>query len=261
MRLHSARRRGAARFASARPGRRSRAVPHAASPPWIAPAVSGAAASPFQAMDAAGLVARAVLRCQGNFIMTDPASVPPSSDGVRRPPAGPGPDSRVWAWGLAYALAVALIGVLALLNPLATGFATGLLLGLGLLAYGLVAIVAGVSPGRRRRVEVLLGVAALLAGIAVLFNPFAGAVSLVWAFGFWLLASGILQFIEAAREREDRAWRLLMSLIDIALGALLLFSRPATGLAFLAIAVGISFLCRGIYLTVIALGLRRRSRL
>jgi uncharacterized membrane protein HdeD (DUF308 family) len=44
------------------------------------------------------------------------------------------------------------------------------------------------------------------------------------------------------------------------LGGFLLFSGPASSLVFLAGIVGISFLFRGVFLIILALGLRRLSR-
>jgi Uncharacterized conserved protein len=164
-----------------------------------------------------------------------------------------------WAWVLAYGILVVLIGLLALANPAATGLATGVLLGLVLLLYGGAAIAAGLSPlsGRARWIEIALGVLALAAGVATLINPFAGALSLIWVVGAWLLVAGIFEVIGGLRAAHDRGWRLLLGVVDIALGAIPMFSSPASGLVFLAVLVGISFIMRGIFLTVLAFSLRR----
>src|SRR3546814_17953336 len=74
--------------------------------------------------------------------------------------------------------------------------------------------------------------------------------------GAWLLVSGIFEIVSALRIAHDRAWRLVLGVLDVVLGGLLLFSGPGTGLVFLAFCVGISFLFRGVFLVVLALGLR-----
>lgn len=166
-----------------------------------------------------------------------------------------------WGWIFAYGVIVILVGLLALLNPLATGAATGLLIGAMLIVYGIVAILAGLSSLSRRArwIELLLGVLGILAGAITIFNPFAGALSLVLLIGAWLLVSGVFEIVSALTIAHDRAWRLLLGVLDVVLGGLLLFSGPATGLAFLAFCVGISFLIRGAFLVLLALGLRRMA--
>src|SRR3546814_12400966 len=64
------------------------------------------------------------------------------SDGIRH--------TTGWGWILAYGVIVFLVGLLALFNPLATGMATGLLIGVMLVVYGIFAIIAGVSSLSRR---------------------------------------------------------------------------------------------------------------
>lgn len=164
-----------------------------------------------------------------------------------------------WGWVLAYGILVILLGFLALLNPLATGLATGLFLGVVLLIYGVSAIASGISALSRRArwVEILLGVFSILAAVLVIFNPFAGALSLVFLIGAWLFVIGVFEIVGAFRSPHDRGWRLLLGIIDVILGGLLLFANPTTGLAFLAFAVGLSLVFRGIFLVILALGLRR----
>lgn len=170
--------------------------------------------------------------------------------------------STGWRWMFGYGLIVIIIGFVALMNPLATGFVTGLFLAAMLVTYGLVALVsAAASFGQRGRwMELALGLLALVAGVFIFFAPYIGALSLVWATGFWLFISGVLQIGGAARFRVDRFWRLVLGVVDLLLGLLLLFSGPATGLAFLALMIGISFLFRGVFLIMLALNLRKAAR-
>jgi len=180
--------------------------------------------------------------------------------GPEHDPSGGSMDLKTgWGWILAYAVLVIAIGILALVNPIATGFATGVLVGGMLLVYGVMAIAAGLSAlsNRGRWIELLLGILALIAGVVILFNPFAGALSLVWAIGAWLLVAGVFEIVGAFRSAEDRGWRLFLGAVDVVLGALLLFSGPAIGLTYLAFAVGFSFLFRGIFLILVALGIRK----
>jgi len=164
-----------------------------------------------------------------------------------------------WGWILGYGIIVLVIGFIALANPLATGLATGILVALGLILYGVAAIVSALSAlsQRGRWIELLLGLIALVAGICIVFAPYIGALSLVWAIGFWLAVSGIVQLVTAARFRADRGWRLFLGVLDLVLGIILLFAPPAAGLAYLAIMVGISFIFRGAFLVMLAFAVRR----
>lgn len=168
-----------------------------------------------------------------------------------------------WGWILAWGIIVILIGIFALVNPLATGVATGFVLGITLLFYGVAAIVSGFSAlsGRGGWMEILLGFLALAASACVLMAPVAGALTLVWAIGFWLVVSGILQIVVAIRVTFHRGWRIFTGIVDVLLGAYLLAAGPLASIALLAFMVGISFLFRGLFLCSLAFGMRRASRI
>src|SRR3546814_16241127 len=73
------------------------------------------------------------------------------SDGIRH--------TRGWGWIPDYGVIVFLVGLLELFNPLATGMATGLMLVVMQVVYGIFAILPGVSACSRRArwPELLLG--------------------------------------------------------------------------------------------------------
>ena len=185
-----------------------------------------------------------------------------SAESLSPTPQAPEAPARTgWGWIFAYGVLVMIVGFLALINPLATGVATGLLLSFILLFYGVMAIISGLTAlsSRGRWVEIALGGLALLIGILLFFSPLTGALSLVWAMGFWLLLSGIFQIVGAIRIALDRWWRLFLGVVDVVLGGILLFAGPVPSLGFLALIVGISFLFKGLFLLMLALGMKRVS--
>jgi uncharacterized membrane protein HdeD (DUF308 family) len=164
-----------------------------------------------------------------------------------------------WGWLLAYGAVVILVGLAALLNPVATGVATGVMLALGLTFYGVIAIATALLflMGGARVVELLLGAAALLAAFIIFDEPLAGALSLIWVIGVWLLMSGVFHIGSALRLPIHRGWRLFLGALDVVLGLFLLLDGPATGLFVLTLLVGVSFLSRGFALVGAAFALRR----
>lgn len=164
-----------------------------------------------------------------------------------------------WGWVLAYGILLILVAGLFIANPVVTGLATGFILGFVLCVYGIASIVAGVTAlsTRARWTEIILGLIALAAGVYVIIHPLAGALTLVWVTGVWLLIAGVFEIVFALKSAHDKAWRLFMGALDVILGLLLVFSGPATGIAFLAFMVAISFFMRGVFMIMVALGLRR----
>lgn len=165
-----------------------------------------------------------------------------------------------WVWILAYGIGTIILGVFALANPVVAGLAAGLVTGITLTAYGVLAIIAGVSARPTAGWTIPFGVLAALAGVLILFDPFAGALSVVFLIGVWLVLAGIFQLWIAFRNASGRGWNLLLGVLDLVLGLAVLFADPVSALGFLAAAVGISLLFRGSLLLAVALGLRRLGR-
>lgn len=166
-----------------------------------------------------------------------------------------------WGWVMGYGILLLLVALIVLVNPLVAGVATGLILGVVLIVYGIAAIAAGWTTlsTRARWTEILLGVLALIAGIFAVVDPVAGALSLVWAIGVWLVIAGALQISFALKARHDKGWRLFMGVLDVVLGLILMFAGPAPSLAFLAVIVAVSLTVRGVFLILLAMTLRKAA--
>lgn len=171
-------------------------------------------------------------------------------------------ETGAWGWILAYGLLLVLIGGVAIAQPFITSFAAGLFLGCVLLGTGIVNLIAGVTDHgwHNRWLDILSGLLSVVAGAIMLWNPMVGALTLVWTLGIWFIVSGILELSFGFGQGYQRGWLLLAGLADVLLGLYLLFARPIEALVILAVFLGISFILRGVSLSILAFGMRALSR-
>ncbi len=158
-------------------------------------------------------------------------------------------------WDYLPGIAFVVIGVFALVVAPLTSLATGIFVGAMLVVAGGFALVGGLSHIRRGGawLSALLGLLSLLAGAAFMYNPAAGAITLVWFIGAWLIIGGILELGTAFVTPFGRGWLIIVGIVDLALGAFVLFMDPVRALAFLGYYVGISLIVRGLW-TVMFVG-------
>jgi len=158
-------------------------------------------------------------------------------------------------WDYLPGIAFIVVGVLALMMAPLTSLATGIYVGAMLCVAGGFAFIGGLSHIRRGGawLAALLGLLSIVVGVAFLYNPAAGAVTLVWMIGAWLLVGGLFEFGTAFATPFGKGWLVLVGLVDLALGALVLFMDPREAFAFLGYYVGISFIFRGLW-TVVFVG-------
>jgi len=158
-------------------------------------------------------------------------------------------------WDYLPGIAFIVVGVLALMMAPLTSLATGIYVGAMLCVAGGFAFIGGLSHIRRGGawLAARLGLLSIVVGVAFLYNPAAGAVTLVWMIGAWLLVGGLFEFGTAFTTPFGKGWLVLVGLVDLALGAFVLFMDPREAFAFLGYYVGISFIFRGLW-TVVFVG-------
>lgn len=156
----------------------------------------------------------------------------------------------------AEAVLLIVLGIAALLLPLAAGVAASLVFGIILLLSGVLGLAASFASGGRhpRGWSLLSAIIALVVGLVVLINPFAGAVGLALLLSIYLLADG-LALIGMALSHRRRvtgrwSWLLGSGVLDLVL-ALILISLNAFGSAVLVgFIVGIDLIVAGIALFI-----------
>lgn len=166
-----------------------------------------------------------------------------------------------WIW-LAVLGAISLIGgVLALANPFAATLAAVLLAGWTFLIFGILQIIQALGmrgwPGFLW--SLLLGVLTAVVGLSLLVNPTAGALSLTMLVAVLFLVLGAVKVMYAFSLRPISGWgfALLSGIISILLGVMIIADYPWSATAVLGILLAIELLSNGIFLLMVAFGLRR----
>lgn len=165
------------------------------------------------------------------------------------------------AYALQGAVSLAL-GLLAVLAPFAATFATVLLFGVLLLVSGLFGLVAAFTMRGAAGRGAALVLSALIAalGLAVLFDPFAGAVSLTVMLAIFLTLGAVANFAMARALARAGTSALLLNLsagLNIALALYLVFGLPETAVIAIGLFLGLSFIVSGAATLVAALAARR----
>jgi uncharacterized membrane protein HdeD (DUF308 family) len=167
------------------------------------------------------------------------------------------PVATVWWAFLVAGLVSIAAGILAIVFPDITLLALGIFIGVGLLFAGALDIAAAVGGAPdSRALSAIVGVVTIIAGVVCLRRPGESLIALVVVLGIYLIVTGIVRFIRAFAELEDRALQLGLALVDVILGVLIL-ALPGVSLVTLAILFALALLARGAFMVLV--GFRMRS--
>lgn len=166
-------------------------------------------------------------------------------------------------------LLIVALGIIALVLPVFATLAVTLLLGALLLAFGLVEIARCVRAWRRVQGgwheglgwALLQALAAIVAGAIMLFDPFAGAISLTLVLGVFLLMAGGMKAVIAWRLRPASGWGWMAfsATLSLVLGVLVIAGLPGSGLLVPGTFLGIELVFFGVALFMIARAMARRT--
>ncbi|WP_298947175.1 HdeD family acid-resistance protein [uncultured Paracoccus sp.] len=143
-----------------------------------------------------------------------------------------------------------LAGVLALANPMAATLAAEQIAGWGFLIVGVMEIfLAFRAEGWGARIwAILVGIAFVLLGIALLGNPLEGIVTLTVLAGILFMATGIFRVVMAFDLRGTSAfWLVLLSgLLAILLAVMIFGNFPASVVTLLGVLLAIELISNGV---------------
>ena len=171
-------------------------------------------------------------------------------------------DSRQWVLVAVNGVLGIVVGVVALFLPGLTILTVAFLLGIGLVAQGVLEIVAALRAGTGatgRGWLLAFGVLALVAGVLVIFQPGGGILVLVYGLILWFVIAGVHDLLAAFSSGEHRVWNLVLGVLSLVVAFVLLVS-PATAVGVLALFIALGFVFRGGADLGLALTMRRVAR-
>lgn len=164
---------------------------------------------------------------------------------------------------MVFGIVLVSLGVFAVMAPLFSGIATAVLVGMLLVAGGIVeSIFAFQAPSFGKGVlRFLFGALAVVAGVVVLSQPGRGLGALTIILAVYFIASGIVDIVLAFKLRPEDGWgwALFSGIVTLLLAALIIWQWPVSGVWAVGIYVGVRLLMHGWML--MALGTAGRDAL
>ena len=152
-------------------------------------------------------------------------------------------------------IALIILGLLALLAPLATGLSIAIMIGILLVVSGVVQLVL-VFPARplsRGIFLLLFALLSLVAGVYMIGQPGVALATLTLLLAVYFVATGILEFIAAlqARPQPGWGWLAVSAVLSFLLGVMIWSQFPLSGAWAIGLLVGIRLLTAGWLLVVL----------
>ena len=113
-----------------------------------------------------------------------------------------------WGWYLAEGLVDLFFGILFLAKPQLTATLIVFMVGFWFMFYAITVLILSFylkeEGNKKWWVELILGILGVLFSFLIIFNPFAGALTIVWLLGFSFLMAGIFNIALAFLLKEDK---------------------------------------------------------
>lgn len=162
-----------------------------------------------------------------------------------------------WGWFVVLGIVSVVVGVLAIIFPLASSIATKFLLGWLLLIAGIAHIIHAFSAGNWKGflADVLLGILFIVAGGWLAFFPIAGLLALTAFLAIVFMVQGIFEIIMAFQMRGVGGWGFILvsGIIALIAGFLVWRGLPFTAEWVIGVLAGINLISSGISYIMLAL--------
>lgn len=157
-----------------------------------------------------------------------------------------------FVWGMV----LVALGIFAVVAPLFTGVATAVLVGMLLMAGGIVEVIFAFQAESFGRgvLRFLFGGLAVVAGGIMIVQPGRGLGALTIVLVAYFLASGALDIVLAFKLKpaEGWGWTLFSGIVTIALGVFLISQWPVSGIWAVGVYVGARLIMHGWMLMALA---------
>ncbi len=159
-------------------------------------------------------------------------------------------------------IAMVVIGILAILAPLASGIVFDMLFGALLIGAGIVEFIDAFRAGTWQR-GVLLGLAGVItltAGVLFIARPLVGLVALTVVFIAYLVFVGVFRIVmtfQLPRGAPGKGWGFVSGVVALVLAYLALTQMPNISLWLIGTFIGVSLIFAGISRISLARGFRK----
>ena len=167
---------------------------------------------------------------------------------------------------LATGIAMVVIGVVAILSPLASGVLFNLIFAAVLIGAGIVEFTDAVRSGTWQR-GVLLGLAGIVtvaAGVFFIARPVVGLVALSIVFLGYLIFMGVFRIVMAfqlPKGAPGKVWSFVSGVVALVLAYLAIGQMPSLSLWLIGTFVGVSLIFSGIARMSLARGFQKATGL
>ena len=147
-----------------------------------------------------------------------------------------------------------IFGVLAMMMPFITGQSVLMLIGILVMAGGILRLIWAFKAGSLGKgiLVFAIGVLTLLAGFWIITEPFIAAGALTIVLAVYFFADGLLELVAAFSVAEGKGWLIFDGVVTVLLGVALFMGFPFSGPVAVGVLLGIKLLLAGI--TMLTLG-------
>lgn len=168
-----------------------------------------------------------------------------------------------WWWLLIMGIVYVIAGFVAIGHPVMASYAVELVIGIILIAGGVISVIGSFFSGDWKRFLLILlsGILYLVVGYLLLKNPVSGVVTITLLLAAFLFVEGIFKIVNSFQMKPaaNWGWLLISGIASLILGVLIYAEFPSSSLYILGLLVGIYFLINGFSMIMFSFAVKEPS--